>query len=315
VTTTTTSTSTSASATVPPTRRALPLEPAAPPASRTLRRRLLRRLAHHRFGLAGGALVLLIVLAAVAAPLVAPHDPDQVNLALRTKPPGTPGYLLGTDIYGRDLLSRLIWGGRVSLTMGLAAMALSASVGITFGILAGYLGGRLDTLIMRVVDVMLAFPYILLAIVIVATLGPGLLNTMLAIGIAGIAFYVRVMRGVVVSTREEVFVEATRALGASDVYIMHRTILPALVPYIIVVCSLNVGFLILEAASLSFLGLGAQPPTPEWGAMLAEARQYVTVAPHVVLIPGLMILLVVIGLNVLGDALRDVLDVHLQEQT
>lgn len=286
----------------------------APTAPAERRFRVLHRLAHHQLGLAGGALVLVIAVAALAAPLVAPHDPDLVNLALRTKPPGTAGHALGTDIYGRDLLSRLIWGGRVSLTMGLAAMALSASVGITFGILAGYLGGHLDTLVMRVIDVMLAFPYILLAIVIVACLGPGLLNTMLAIGIAGIAFYVRLMRGVVVSTREEVFVDATRAVGATDLYIMRRTILPALVPYIIVVCSLNVGFLILEAASLSFLGLGAQPPTPEWGAMLSEARQYVTVAPHVVLIPGVMILLVVVGLNLFGDALRDALDVHLQEQ-
>jgi peptide/nickel transport system permease protein len=275
--------------------------------------RLWRRFMTHHLGVSGGALVLLIALVAVAAPLVAPHNPDQVNLALRTRPPGTAGYILGTDIFGRDLLSRLIWGGRVSLTMGLAAMALSASVGITLGILAGYLGGRLDTLIMRVVDIMLAFPYILLAIVIVATLGPGLTNTMLAIGIAGIAFYVRVMRGVVVSVREELFVDATRAVGATNAYIMRRTILPALVPYIIVICSLNVGFLILEAASLSFLGLGAQPPTPEWGAMLSEARQYVTVAPHVVLIPGLMILLVVVGLNLFGDALRDALDVQLQE--
>jgi peptide/nickel transport system permease protein len=281
---------------------------------RVRRNRTLRRLLHHRTGLLGGGLVLAITLAAVLAPLAAPHDPDQVNLLLRTKPPGTPGYLLGTDIYGRDLLSRLIWGGRVSLTMGLAAMALSASIGISLGVLSGYLGGRFDTLVMRVVDVMLAFPYILLAIVIVATLGPGLLNTMLAIGIAGIAFYVRVMRGVVVSTREEVFVDATRSLGATDLYIMARTILPALVPYIIVVCSLNVGFLILEAASLSFLGLGAQPPTAEWGAMLAEARQYVTVAPHVVLIPGLMILLVVVGLNLFGDGLRDAMDVHVLEQ-
>jgi peptide/nickel transport system permease protein len=282
---------------------------------RARRYRTLRRLVRHRTGLLGGGLVLVIALAAVLAPLVSPHDPDQVNLLLRTKPPGTSGYLLGTDIYGRDLLSRLIWGGRVSLTMGLAAMALSASIGISLGVLSGYLGGRVDTLVMRVVDVMLAFPYILLAIVIVATLGPGLVNTMLAIGIAGIAFYVRVMRGVVVSTREEVFVDATRSLGATDLYIMVRTILPALVPYIIVVCSLNVGFLILEAASLSFLGLGAQPPTAEWGAMLAEARQYVTVAPHVVLIPGLMILLVVIGLNLFGDGLRDAMDVHVLEHS
>jgi peptide/nickel transport system permease protein len=274
---------------------------------------VLTRLWRNKVGVAGGVLVLVIALAAVAAPLVSPYDPDHVDLPLRMKPPGTTGHLLGTDIYGRDLLSRLIWGGRISLTMGLAATLFSASIGVTFGIASGYLGGPFDAVVMRIVDVMLAFPYILLAIVIVATLGPGLVHTMLAVGIAGIAFYVRVMRGVVVTLREAAFVEATRALGGTDLYIMRRAILPSLVPYIIVLCSLNVGFLILEAASLSFLGLGAQPPTPEWGAMLSEARQYVTVTPHVVIIPGIAILLVVVGLNLLGDALRDALDVRLKE--
>lgn len=274
---------------------------------------VLTRLWRNKVGVAGGVLVLVIALAAVAAPLVSPYNPDHVDLPLRMKPPGTTGHLLGTDIYGRDLLSRLIWGGRISLTMGLAATLFSASIGVTFGIASGYLGGPFDAVVMRIVDVMLAFPYILLAIVIVATLGPGLVHTMLAVGIAGIAFYVRVMRGVVVTLREAAFVEATRALGGTDLYIMRRAILPSLVPYIIVLCSLNVGFLILEAASLSFLGLGAQPPTPEWGAMLSEARQYVTVTPHVVIIPGIAILLVVVGLNLLGDALRDALDVRLKE--
>jgi peptide/nickel transport system permease protein len=274
---------------------------------------VLKRLWRNKLGIAGGVLVLAIALAAVAAPLIAPYDPDSVDLPSRMKPPGTAGHLLGTDIFGRDLLSRIIWGGRISLTMGLAATLFSASVGVTFGIASGYLGGIVDAIVMRVVDVMLAFPYILLAIVIVATLGPGLFHTMLAIGIAGIAFYVRVMRGVVVTLREAAFVEATRAIGGSDLYIMRRAILPSLVPYMIVLCSLNVGFLILEAASLSFLGLGAQPPTPEWGAMLSEARQYVTVTPHVVLIPGIAILLVVVGLNLLGDAVRDALDVQLKE--
>src|SRR5438093_1061437 len=199
----TTSVSTpSMSASAVPTGR-LPAPVPLTPVARERRHRVLRRLANNRLGLAGGGLVLIIALAAVAAPLVSPHNPDQVNLALRTKPPGTSGYVLGTDIFGRDLLSRIIWGGRVSLTMGLAAMALSATVGITL--------------------------------------------------------------------------------------------------------------VILEAASLSFLGLGAQPPTAEWGAMLSEARQYVTVAPHVVLIPGVAILLVVVGLNLLGDALRDAFDIRLQE--
>ncbi|HEX7102090.1 MAG TPA: ABC transporter permease [Nitrolancea sp.] len=191
----------------------------------------------------------------------------------------------------------------------LAATAFSAVFGITIGIASGYLGGRLDTLIMRLVDIMLAFPYILLAIVIVGSLGPGLFNAMLVIGIAGIAFYVRMMRSLVVAIREEVFVEAARAAGASNLYIMRRSILPALVPYIIVFCSLNVGFLILETASLSFLGLGAQPPTAEWGSMLSESRQYLTLSPHVVLIPGAAILLIVVVLNLFGDAL----DVRLKE--
>lgn len=271
------------------------------------------RLWRNKLGIAGGVVVLIIALAAIIAPWISPHDPDFVDLTGRMKPVGTSGHLLGTDIFGRDLLSRIIWGGRISLTMGLAATLFSASIGILFGIISGYFGGWIDTIIMRIIDIMLAFPYILLAIVIVATLGPGIRNTMLAIGIAGIAFYVRVMRGVVAQIRSETFIEAARAVGATDAYIMRRAILPALVPYIIVICSLNVGFLILEAASLSFLGLGAQPPKAEWGAMLSEARQYVTVAPHVVIVPGLAILLVVTGLNLFGDALRDALDVRLKE--
>jgi peptide/nickel transport system permease protein len=273
----------------------------------------LRRLWRNRLGMAGGLLVLLVAIVAVAAPLIAPTDPNKVDLVTRMQPIGAPGHLLGTDIYGRDLLSRLMWGGRISLAMGLAATAFSSILGIAIGIASGYFGGRVDTLIMRIVDIMLAFPYILLAIVIVGSLGPGLFNAMLAIGIAGIAFYVRMMRSLVVSVREETFVEAARSVGATNLYIMRRTIFPALVPYIIVFCSLNVGFLILEAASLSFLGLGAQPPTPEWGSMLSEARQYMTISPHVVLIPGAAILLVVVGLNLFGDALRDALDVRLKE--
>jgi peptide/nickel transport system permease protein len=272
-----------------------------------------RRLWQNKLGVVGGLVVLLIAIAAIIAPLIAPNDPDFVDLTGRMQPIGTSGHILGTDIFGRDLLSRLIWGGRISLTMGLAATVFSASIGILFGIISGYFGGWIDSIIMRIIDVMLAFPYILLAIVVVATLGPGILHTMLAIGIAGIAFYVRVTRGIVAQIRSETFVESTRAIGATNAYIMRRSILPALVPYIIVICSLNVGFLILEAASLSFLGLGAQPPKAEWGAMLSEARQYVTVSPHVVIVPGIAILVVVTGLNLFGDALRDALDVRLKE--
>lgn len=273
----------------------------------------IRRFSRSKTGLLGAFLVIAIALTAVGAPLIAPYNPDAVDLLARMSPPLTSGHLLGTDIYGRDLLSRLIWGGRLSLAIGLAATLFSMGIGIFAGIAAGYFGGRLDSVIMRIVDIMLAFPYILLAIVIVGALGPGLFNTMLAVGIAGIAFFVRVIRGMVVSIREETFVEATRSIGATHAHIMFRAVLPALIPYIIVFGSLNVGWLILEAASLSFLGLGAQPPTPEWGAMLAEQRQYVTIAPHVVIVPGIAIFLVVIGLNLFGDALRDALDVRLKE--
>lgn len=277
------------------------------------RRMALRRFWRSKTGVLGAFLVLSIALAAIVAPLVAPYNPNTVDLLARMSPPLASGHLLGTDIYGRDLLSRIIWGGRLSLTIGLAATIFSMVIGILTGIAAGYFGGPLDAVIMRIVDIMLAFPYILLAIVIVGALGPGLFNTMLAVGIAGIAFFVRLIRGMVVSIREEMFVEAARSLGATHVHIMWRAVLPALVPYIIVFGSLNVGWLILEAASLSFLGLGAQPPTPEWGAMLAEQRQYVTIAPHVVIIPGIAIFLVVVGLNLFGDALRDALDVRLKE--
>jgi len=277
------------------------------------RRMALRRFWRSKTGVLGAFLVLSIALAAIAAPLVAPYNPNTVDLLARMSPPLASGHLLGTDIYGRDLLSRIIWGGRLSLTIGLAATIFSMVIGILTGIAAGYFGGPFDAVIMRIVDIMLAFPYILLAIVIVGALGPGLFNTMLAVGIAGIAFFVRLIRGMVVSIREEMFVEAARSLGATPVHIMWRAVLPALVPYIIVFGSLNVGWLILEAASLSFLGLGAQPPTPEWGAMLAEQRQYVTIAPHVVIIPGIAIFLVVVGLNLFGDALRDALDVRLKE--
>jgi peptide/nickel transport system permease protein len=179
--------------------------------------------------------------------------------------------------------------------------------------LSGYRGEWLDSLMMRIVDILLAFPYILLAIVIVGALGPGLRNTLIAVSVTSIPFYLRIMRSAVLSVKGLAFVDAARALGASDVHIMRTAILPAILPYVIVSFSISVGWLILEAAGLSFLGLGAQPPAAEWGAMLSENRQYITIAPHTVYMPGLLILLVVLGLNLFGDALRDALDVTLEE--
>jgi peptide/nickel transport system permease protein len=195
----------------------------------------------------------------------------------------------------------------------LSASVVARGIGVPLGMLSGYRGGWLDGLLMRLVDMMLAFPYILLAIVIVGALGPGLRNTLIAVSVTSIPFYLRVMRSAVLSVRGLSFVEAARAIGASDGRIIGTAILPAILPYVIVAFTISVGWLILEAAGLSFLGLGAQPPAPEWGAMLAEHRQYITIAPHTVYMPGLLILLVVIGLNLFGDALRDALDVTLRE--
>ncbi len=274
---------------------------------------VLWRLWRRKLGLVGLAVVLLVALAAVFAPWIAPHDPLAQELRQRFAEPGTPGYLLGADAFGRDILSRLIYGGRISLAIGLSASIVALGIGVPLGMLSGYRGGWLDSLLMRLVDMLLAFPYILLAIVIVGALGPGLRNTLIAVSVTSIPFYLRIMRGAVLSVKGVAFVEAARAIGASDARIMRTAILPAILPYVIVSFTISVGWLILEAAGLSFLGLGAQPPRAEWGAMLSEHRQYITVAPHTVYVPGAVILLVVIGLNLFGDALRDALDVTLKE--
>lgn len=274
---------------------------------------VLWRLWRRKLGLVGLAIVVLVALAAVFAPWVAPHDPLAQDLRSRFAGPGTPGYVLGADAFGRDILSRLIWGGRISLAIGFSASIVALGIGVPLGMLSGYRGGWLDSLMMRLIDVMLAFPYILLAIVIVGALGPGLRNTLIAVSITSIPFYLRIMRSAVLSVRGLTFVDAARAIGASDARILRTAILPAILPYVIVSFSISVGWLILEAAGLSFLGLGAQPPAAEWGSMLAEHRQYITIHPHTVYIPGLIILIVVIGLNLFGDALRDALDVTLKE--
>jgi peptide/nickel transport system permease protein len=274
---------------------------------------VLWRLWRRKLGLVGLGIVLLITIAAIFAPVVAPHDPLEQSLKERFASPGSAGYLLGADAFGRDILSRLIYGGRISLAVGFSASVIALGFGVPLGMLSGYRGGWLDSLLMRLVDMMLAFPYILLAIVIVGALGPGLRNTLIAVSVTSIPFYLRIMRSAVLAVKGLTFVEAARAVGASDTHIMRTAILPAILPYVIVAFTISVGWLILEAAGLSFLGLGAQPPDPEWGAMLSEHRQYITIHPHTVYIPGFLILIVVIGLNLFGDALRDALDVTLKE--
>jgi peptide/nickel transport system permease protein len=263
------------------------------------------------------ALLFLAVLAVVLVigPAVAPHDPLKTNLGMRLKPPGTPGYLLGTDELGRDVLSRLLYGARPSIGVGFAAVGVAMLVGVPIGLLAGYFGGLLDTVVSRIVDVLLAFPYVLLAIAIVAALGPGLFNAMLAVGIAGVPYYVRIVRASALALRDQEFIQASRALGAGHGRILFRHVLPNALSPLIVAATLDVGWMITAAAGLSFLGLGAQPPQPEWGVMLSDGRQYVGVAPHLALVPGFAIFSVVLALNLVGDGLRDALDPRLRGVT
>jgi peptide/nickel transport system permease protein len=263
----------------------------------------------------GAALVLAgAVTAALLAPYLPLHDPDAVETANRLRPPLSPGHVLGTDEFGRDLRARLVWGARVSLLAGAASAAAAMAVGVVLGILSGFYTGWTETLIMRATDILMAFPYILLAIAIVAGLGPGLRNAMIAIAIVGLPLYIRLVRGIALSLREREFVEAARALGATDAVILGRHILPHLVSPVIVAFSLDVGTKILATAGLSFLGLGTQPPTADWGSMLATGRQFVILRPHVVLLPGLAIFLIVLALNLVGDALRDLLDPRTRTQ-
>lgn len=271
-----------------------------------------RRFLRDRWAVVALALLVLVALIVVLGPSFAPYDPLQTNLSMRLKPPGTPGHPLGTDELGRDVFSRLLYGARPSIGVGFAAVAVAMLIGVPVGLVSGYVGGLFDTVVSRIVDVLLAFPYVLLAIAIVAALGPGLFNAMLAVGIAGVPYYVRIVRASALALREQEFVQASRAVGASHVWILFRHIFPNALSPLIVAATLDVGWMITAAAGLSFLGLGAQPPQPEWGVMLSDGRQYVGVAPHLALVPGAAIFLVVLALNLVGDGLRDALDPRLR---
>jgi peptide/nickel transport system permease protein len=269
---------------------------------------LRRAVGANRLAVAAALAIIAIVIGAVAAPYLPLQDPDTVDTPNRLRPPLGPGHLLGTDEFGRDLLSRLIWGARISLVAGVGAAGAAMVVGVGLGLLAGYYSGWPETLIMRLTDILMAFPYILLAIAIVAGLGPGLRNAMIAIAIVGFPIYTRLVRGVVLTIRAREFVEAAHALGAPDRVILARHVVPHLLSPVIVAFSLDVGAKILATSGLSFLGLGTQPPTADWGSMLATGRQFVILRPHVVLLPGLAIFVIVLALNLVGDALRDLLD-------
>jgi len=262
--------------------------------------------------LAGAIIVFLFVLMAAVGPLLTPHDPVAIYYSAVQAPPSA-AFPFGTDDAGRDILSRVLAGARISLIVGLVAVGIATVCGTILGLLAGYLGGWVDGLIMRAMDVMLSFPDILLAIVIIAILGPGLLNVMVAVGIAAIPIYARTVRAATLEVREQDYVEAARALGASAWRIMTAHILRNVAGPITVLVTLSVGFAILTTAGLSFVGLGAQAPTPEWGDMLNEAQNYLQQAWWMAVFPGGAITLTVIGLNLLGDGLREALDPHARD--
>ena len=267
----------------------------------------VRQILRHKGAVIGSLLVLAFLFVAFAAPWLAPHDPLAQNLAQRLEAPSAQ-HVFGTDDFGRDVFSRVIWGSRVSLRLGLASVAIALVFGGMIGLLAGYYGGWFDLIGMRFMDLMLAFPSILLAIVVVAILGPSLTNAMIAVGVMAVPQYARVVRASVLSVRGLEYVQAARALGAGDARILATAILPNVGGPIIVTVSLGLATAVLEAAGLSFLGLGAQPPTPEWGSMLSQGRELVLIAPWVLTAPGIAVFLSVLGFNLVGDALRDLLD-------
>ena len=266
-----------------------------------------RQFRKQRLALIGGGILAALTLVALLAPLLAPQDPLAQDLYGRLQPPST-SHLLGTDDFGRDILSRIVYGARISLRIGLITIALALTGGTLLGLIAGYRGGFADMLIMRLMDLMLAFPAILLAIAIVAVIGPGIDNVILAVCIVLVPQFARLVRASVLTVRETTYVEAARALGASEPRVLFYGILPNCTAPLIVQATLGMGTAILDAAGLSFLGLGAQPPAPEWGAMLAGGRELLLRAPWVMTFPGLAIFTVVLGLNLFGDGLRDALD-------
>lgn len=283
----------------------------------TAQRAALRRLLRLRWGLAAAAILLLIVASAVCAPWIVPHDPLSVNIRHRLAPPawmegGTPQHVLGTDQVGRDLLSRMIFGGRVSLVVGVTAVLISASIGVLLGLGAGYFGGRTDWTIMTLVNVMLTFPFVLLALAVIAVLGPSLVNMIVVLGVAGWPIYARVIRAETMAIREREFVLAGRALGMSHARIIFRQIFPNLVSAIVVIATLQVAQVIILESFLSFLGLGIQPPTPAWGNMLGEGRVYMLNSWWIATFPGSAIFVTTLVINLMGNALRDWLDPHMK---
>jgi peptide/nickel transport system permease protein len=267
-----------------------------------------RKIRRSPTGVAGMAILLVLMLVALFAPVIAPHDPNEMNLREALQPPGSEGHLLGTDELGRDTLSRIIHGSRVSLSVGLIVVVISGTLGVVLGALSGYFGGIVDQAVMRVVDVLLAFPFLILAIAVVSIVGGGLVNVMIILGLVSWISYARVVRSLFLSLREEEFVTAARVMGVRHWRIIWRHMLPNTLGVVIVQATYGAAIAILAASALSFLGMGAQPPTAEWGAMLSTAKQNMRSMPVLAVAPGMAIMITVLSINFLGDALRDALD-------
>lgn len=269
------------------------------------------RFRKHKPAMLGALILVLYTLLAIFAPWVTPHDPVQQQLAQSLQTPSAE-FWLGTDHLGRDVLTRILYGTRISLFIGIAAVAVGMAVGIPLGVVSGFYGRATDMVIQRIADIMFSFPSILLALALVAVLGVGLNNVIVAVGVAIVPIFIRLVRGQVLSVREEVYVDAARAIGASDIRILIRHVLANSWAPIIVQATISIGITILVAAGLGFLGLGVPSPTPEWGAMLGEGRNYIYSHPHMSTFPGLAIFLAVIAFNLMGDGLRDALDPRLR---
>lgn len=252
-------------------------------------------------------MVLVLIALAVFAPVISPANPNATGISTPLLPIGSPHHLLGTDQLGRDQWTRFLYGGRVTLFAGIVASLISTLIGVVSGSLAGYSRWYIDTVIMRVMDILMSFPFILLAILIVAFWGPSTLHALLAISVANVPFFARIIRSEVLKIKEMEFIAACHAIGASQIRILWRHILPMLIPYVISTLFMNVGWMISQTSALSFLGFGTQPPTAEWGAMLAQAQAYLSVRPGVAMVPGIAIVVAVIGFNLLGMGLRDLL--------
>ncbi|CQR46271.1 Glutathione transport system permease protein GsiD [Paraliobacillus sp. PM-2] len=270
----------------------------------SFRRKLLR----NRFAALGLFVILLLIVTAILAPVIATHAPNDMDVTKTLLGPGQKGHLLGTDSYGRDIFSRIVYGSRISLIVGIAAVVFGAVFGSLLGLVAGYFGGKIDAIIMRFMDGMMAFPFILLAITLMTVLGQGLVNVIIAIGVSNIPGFSRVVRGQVLNVKEAEYIEVTRSLGAKHGRIIFKHIVPNSIAPLIVYATMGIAGAIISEASLSFLGLGVQPPTASWGSMLQEGKDFLVLSPELATFSGLAILITVLGINLFGDGLRDALD-------